>query len=152
MTPPSGPPGIGRFIARHLLEIASVLCEKTCGRRLNYAGLAMTRRSQVERRILAILDLNRPLSQRLTRGTLLLLVAATVPPRGDCRGTKSGGGNSEGFGGSRADSDGNAPGSSGRSFRRRQRADWPGQTGEFDGRIPFCTVELWMHSRSRSRE
>ena len=50
--------------ARHLLEIASVLCEQP--HRLNYAGLAMTRRSQVERRILAILDPNRPLAQRLT--------------------------------------------------------------------------------------
>ena len=63
--------------ARHLLEIASVLCESP--QRLNYAGLAMTRRLQVERRILAILDPNRPLSQRLTWGALLLLVGASVP-------------------------------------------------------------------------
>ena len=63
--------------ARHLLEIASLLCDQP--RRLNYAGLAMTRRSQVERRIVAILDPNRPLSRRLTWGALLLLVAATVP-------------------------------------------------------------------------
>ena len=63
--------------ARHLLEIASVLCEQR--HRVNYAGLAMTRRSQVETRILTILDPNRPLSQRLTRYTIMLLVAASVP-------------------------------------------------------------------------
>lgn len=62
--------------ARHLLEIASVLCHQP--RRLNYAGLAMTRRSQVERRILTILDLNRPLSERMTWTATLLVTGLIV--------------------------------------------------------------------------
>jgi len=63
--------------ARHLLEIASTLCERP--HRLNYAGLAMTRQLRVERRILAILDQQRPLSQRLTRLSAFLLLAASIP-------------------------------------------------------------------------
>ena len=63
--------------ARHLLEIATVLCERK--HRMNYVGLAMARRSQVEHRILAILDPNRPLSYRLTRYTFLLLFVVSVP-------------------------------------------------------------------------
>lgn len=63
--------------ARHLLEIASVLCNQH--RRLDYAGLAMAKHSQVERRILTILDADRPLSQRLTRSAALLIAAVIVP-------------------------------------------------------------------------
>ena len=63
--------------ARHLLEIASELNGQP--RRLHYAGLAMTRHSQVERRILAILDTSRPLSQRLSRSATLLVFSMMVP-------------------------------------------------------------------------
>lgn len=63
--------------ARHLLEFASVLCQRRS--RLHYVGLSMARRSNVERRILSILDTNRPLSQRLPRAVSLLLVAAILP-------------------------------------------------------------------------
>ncbi|MBS0203444.1 MAG: hypothetical protein JSS49_11130 [Planctomycetes bacterium] len=63
--------------ARHLLEIASVLSGQP--HRLHYAGLAITRHSQVERRILAILDTSRPLSKRLSRTRALLWVGILVP-------------------------------------------------------------------------
>jgi hypothetical protein len=63
--------------ARHLLEIASVLCGQP--RRAQYVGLAMARRSQVERRIFTILDSSRPLSERLTRSAALLAIAIAVP-------------------------------------------------------------------------
>ncbi|HEX7448410.1 MAG TPA: M56 family metallopeptidase [Pirellulales bacterium] len=63
--------------ARHLLEFASVLCQRRS--RLHYVGLSMARRSNVERRILSILDTDRPLSQRLPRAVSLLLVAAILP-------------------------------------------------------------------------
>jgi beta-lactamase regulating signal transducer with metallopeptidase domain len=62
--------------ARHLLEIASLLCQQRS--RLHYVGLSMARRSNVERRILSILDGSRPLSRTLTRSVALLLVAATL--------------------------------------------------------------------------
>jgi thiol-disulfide isomerase/thioredoxin/protocatechuate 3,4-dioxygenase beta subunit len=63
--------------ARHLLEIASMLCHER--RRLHYVGLSMARQSNVERRILSILDGNRPLSRQLTRSATLLLLAVIVP-------------------------------------------------------------------------
>ena len=63
--------------ARHLLEIASGLSRH--GYRLNFNGLAMARGSQVERRILVILDPRRPLSQRLTRLTAVVLIAVALP-------------------------------------------------------------------------
>lgn len=63
--------------ARHLLEIASVLCHER--RRLHYVALSMARQSNVERRILSILDTSRPLSQRLPWSLTLLLAAVILP-------------------------------------------------------------------------
>lgn len=63
--------------ARHLLEIAGVLCHQR--RRFHYVGLSMARRPNVERRILSILDTNRPLSRRLTWSATLLLVTMILP-------------------------------------------------------------------------
>ncbi|HEV3342227.1 MAG TPA: M56 family metallopeptidase [Pirellulales bacterium] len=63
--------------ARHLLEIAMLLCHER--RRLQYVGLSMARQSDVERRILSILDGNRPLSRTLNRSVTLLLVALMLP-------------------------------------------------------------------------
>jgi beta-lactamase regulating signal transducer with metallopeptidase domain len=63
--------------ARHLLEIAMRLCHER--RRLHYVGLSMARQSNVERRILSILDGNRPLSRTLNRSVTLLLVALILP-------------------------------------------------------------------------
>jgi beta-lactamase regulating signal transducer with metallopeptidase domain/protocatechuate 3,4-dioxygenase beta subunit len=63
--------------ARHLLEIAMLLCQER--RRLHYVGLSMARQSDVERRILSILDGRRPLSRALNRSAALLLVALMLP-------------------------------------------------------------------------
>ncbi|HUE15419.1 MAG TPA: M56 family metallopeptidase, partial [Planctomycetaceae bacterium] len=63
--------------ARHLLEIAGVLAGRS-GRVL-YPGVSMARQSNVESRIDAILDFNRPLSRRLT-WTATLLVGSAVAP------------------------------------------------------------------------
>jgi beta-lactamase regulating signal transducer with metallopeptidase domain/thiol-disulfide isomerase/thioredoxin len=63
--------------ARHLLEISMLLCQER--RRLHYVGLSMARHSNVERRILSILDGDRPLSQTLTGSATVLLVAVILP-------------------------------------------------------------------------
>lgn len=63
--------------ARHLLEIASAMRGRS--RRLNYAGLAMARRSCVERRIRAILDDDRPLSRHLTWCSAALVICILLP-------------------------------------------------------------------------
>ncbi|MFV0445216.1 MAG: M56 family metallopeptidase, partial [Planctomycetaceae bacterium] len=63
--------------ARHLLEVASV-ASRHRGRVLT-TGVSMARRSNVENRIHSILDSRRPLTQRLTRATALLLVSVIIP-------------------------------------------------------------------------
>ena len=68
--------------ARHLLEVAASLANdhtKLRGRRI-HPGLSMARESNVESRILAILDFSRPLSRRLTwkAATMLALIAAPM--------------------------------------------------------------------------
>lgn len=63
--------------ARHLLEVASAL---TNGRgRIVQPGMSMARESNVESRIMAILDFTRPLSQRLTGRALAVLLLVSVP-------------------------------------------------------------------------
>jgi protocatechuate 3,4-dioxygenase beta subunit/beta-lactamase regulating signal transducer with metallopeptidase domain len=63
--------------ARHLLEVAATA--RAHRGRLVIGGVSMARCSSVETRIDSILDFRRPLSQRLTRGTALVLVAVIVP-------------------------------------------------------------------------
>jgi beta-lactamase regulating signal transducer with metallopeptidase domain/protocatechuate 3,4-dioxygenase beta subunit len=63
--------------ARHLLEVAATA--RAHRGRLVIGGVSMARCSSVETRIDSILDSRRPLSQRLTRGTALVLVAVIVP-------------------------------------------------------------------------
>ena len=63
--------------ARHLLEVAATA--RAHRGRLIAGSVSMARRSNVETRIAAILDFKRPLSQRLTRGTALVLVGSIVP-------------------------------------------------------------------------
>jgi beta-lactamase regulating signal transducer with metallopeptidase domain/protocatechuate 3,4-dioxygenase beta subunit len=62
--------------ARHLLTVAGRLTEK--GRRLAPAGVAMARTPQVERRINAVLDSNRPLARRLSILAALVLAAVST--------------------------------------------------------------------------
>ncbi len=63
--------------ARHLLEVAETA--RAHRGRLIAGSVSMARRSNVETRITAILDFKRPLSQRLTWGTALVLVSVIVP-------------------------------------------------------------------------
>lgn len=63
--------------ARHLLEVAATA--RAHRGRLVAGGVSMARRSNVETRITSILDFSRPLSQRLTWGTALVLVGVIVP-------------------------------------------------------------------------
>ena len=63
--------------ARHLLEIASRLTSHP--RRVAPLGISMARGSQVESRIVAILDERRPLAGRIGRGEALALAAIVGP-------------------------------------------------------------------------
>ncbi|HEY2413997.1 MAG TPA: M56 family metallopeptidase, partial [Pirellulaceae bacterium] len=63
--------------ARHLLEVAAAVSRHKS--RLAPLGVSMARRSNVETRILAILDFTRPLSQRLTWSKALALLTVMVP-------------------------------------------------------------------------
>jgi beta-lactamase regulating signal transducer with metallopeptidase domain/uncharacterized GH25 family protein len=63
--------------ARHLLEVAASV-SPTRGR-LAPIGVSMARRSNVESRILAILDFSRPLSRRLSWRATLALAAVMTP-------------------------------------------------------------------------
>src|SRR5262245_3918123 len=63
--------------ARHLLDVAAAA--SLHGGRLAPLGVSMARRCDVENRIHAILDFRRPLSQRLSWTTAILLAAAIVP-------------------------------------------------------------------------
>ena len=63
--------------ARHLLEIASRLMTDPC--RVALLGISMARSSQVESRIIAILDERRPLAGRIGRGGALALAAIVGP-------------------------------------------------------------------------
>jgi protocatechuate 3,4-dioxygenase beta subunit len=63
--------------ARHLLEVAAAVARER-GRLVPY-GVSMARRTSIESRILAILDFTRPLSQRLTWTSTLLLLGVMIP-------------------------------------------------------------------------
>lgn len=63
--------------ARHLLEVAAAV--SPCQGRLIQPGVAMARRSNVEGRIDAILDFTRPLSERPTWATTLVILALATP-------------------------------------------------------------------------
>jgi beta-lactamase regulating signal transducer with metallopeptidase domain/uncharacterized GH25 family protein len=63
--------------ARILVEMAGRLASG--GRRLQLQGVAMARRPGIERRILAVMDSDRPLSSRLSATVALLLFAAITP-------------------------------------------------------------------------
>ncbi|MDB5390956.1 MAG: blaR1 4 [Planctomycetaceae bacterium] len=63
--------------ARHLLEVAASV--STSGSRLLPATVSMARHSNVESRIVAILDFTRPLSKRPTWATTLLILLLSGP-------------------------------------------------------------------------
>lgn len=63
--------------ARHLLEVAAAVSPRSG--RLVQPGVAMARRSNVETRIDAILDFTRPLSERPTWATTLVILALATP-------------------------------------------------------------------------